>query len=380
MRLHHNTRLGFYTLAGIFCLAILAGCISPQQPPASFSGLPQYQVNPFWPQPLKDHWLFGQVSSVAVDRFDHVWVLHRPKTLLPDELGATQSPPTNRCCIAAPAVMEFDAAGHFLQGWGGAGKGYDWPSQEHGIHVDQQGFVWISGNDKNDHHILKFTREGQFVLQIGKPGKSEGSNSHTQLGQPAAIESDSLMNEIYVGDGYGNRRVIVFDATTGAYKRHWGAYAHVPDDGKLPPYQPGAKPSAQFGNPHCIHLSRDKMLFVCDRPNNRIQVFQPSGQFIREMFLEPLTLSGPIADLAFSADPEQRYLLTADGSNSEIYVLDKNNGQKLASFGRPGHQAGEFRSLHNIAIDSTGALYTVEAGAGRRIQKFILQQPLRQPP
>ncbi|HWI13425.1 MAG TPA: hypothetical protein VNT02_04195, partial [Burkholderiales bacterium] len=242
--------------AGFAAVAAIFGCAQPGVQSGAES-LPRYRVDPLWLKPLQGNWIFGQVSSVAVDRHDHVWVLHRPNTLLDDEKGALQNPPTNRCCQAAPAVMEFDSEGRYIQGWGGPGEGYDWPSTEHGIHVDAHDNVWIAGNDPKDNHILKFTREGRFLMQIGKPGKSEGSNSKTQLGRPASIDSDTAANEIYVGDGYGNHRVIVFDMTTGAYKRHWGAYGGVPDDGKVPPYKPGATPSKQFGNPHCAKRAHD---------------------------------------------------------------------------------------------------------------------------
>jgi sugar lactone lactonase YvrE len=352
----------------------LTGCA---QPPvagdSAATSIPRYQVDTAWPKPLQGNWIFGQVSSVTVDQNDHVWVLHRPRTLLADEKGAQARPPANRCCTAAPPVVEFDADGNYVRGWGGPGEGYDWPAQEHGIHVDAEGFVWISGNDDKDRHLLKFTREGRFVLQIGKPGKPEGSSSTTQLGRPAAIDSDLAAGEIYIGDGYGNHRVIVFDAATGTYKRHWGAYGGVPDDGKQPPYRPGATASRQFGNPHCVHRSRDGLLYVCDRPNNRIQVFEPGGRFLREFFVERDTLSGPIADLALSRDTGQRYIFSADGANSVVHILSRTDGRELGSFGRPGRQAGEFRSLHNIAIDSKGNLYTAEAGYGRRVQKFSPQ-------
>lgn len=361
--------------AAIIAVAGIAGAIGCAQQPmqAADGALPQYKVEPFWPKPLTGNWIWGQVSSIAVDSRDHVWVLHRPNTMLDDDKGAQQTPPVNRCCTPAPAVMEFDPDGNYIQGWGGPGQGYDWPKNEHGIHIDWQGNVWISGNDPADHHILKFTRDGQFVMQIGKPGKSEGSNSRTQLGRPASIESDAAANEIYVGDGYGNRRVIVFDATSGAYKRHWGAYGAVPSDEKVPPYKPGAAPSKQFGNPHCVRRTRDGLIYVCDRPNNRIQVFRGDGTFLREFFIDPQTLSGPIADMVTSRDAGERYMFAADGSNSEINILSRDDGRKLGSIGRPGRMAGEFRSLHNMAIDSNGNIYTAEAGFGRRVQKFRLQ-------
>ncbi len=359
-------------VAATAALLVTIGCAD--QPGKSASRTPpQYKVDPYWPKPLKDNWIWGQVSSVTVDDRDHVWVLHRPGTLLEDDKGAQQKPPQNRCCIAAPAVVEFDADGNFVQGWGGPGPGYDWPKNEHGIHVDKQGNVWITGNDPVDNQVLKFTRDGRFLLQIGKPGKSEGSNSRTQLGRPAAVESDLAANEIYVGDGYGNRRVIVFDATTGAYKRHWGAYGAVPSDEKVAPYKPGAAPSKQFGNPHCVRLAKDGLLYVCDRPNNRIQVFRKDGTFVREFFIEPETLSGPVADIVFSIDGPQEFIISADGANSQIYVLSREDGVKHGAFGRPGRMAGEFRSVHNIATDSKGNIYTAEVGYGRRVQKFTLQ-------
>ncbi len=366
-----TTTLWTKLAAALACagLVSVSGCAHQSMQTA----VPEYKVDAAWPKPLKGNWIWGQVSSVTVDSRDHVWVLHRPNTLLDDDKGALQKPPANRCCTAAPAVMEFDAAGNYLQGWGGPAEGYDWPKNEHGIHVDLQGNVWISGNDPADNHLLKFTRDGKFLLQIGKPGKSEGSNSRTQLGRPAAIESDPARNEIFVGDGYGNRRVIVFDATTGDYKRHWGAYGALPNDEKLPPYQPGATPSRQFGNPHCVRRTRDGLLYVCDRPNNRIQVFLTDGTYLREFFIDPPTLTGPVADVVTSRDAGERYLFAADGSNSEINILLRENGEKVGSFGRPGRMAGEFRSLHNIAIDSSGNIYTAEAGYGRRVQKFVPQ-------
>ena len=364
---HKFGRMSFVT-AIILCMTV-AGCAQYATQQGASGSAPQYQVDPFWPKPLKDNWIWGQVSSVSVDSRDHVWVLHRPATLLADDKLAQQKPPTATCCTAAPIVMEFDPAGNFVQGWGGPGEGYDWPKNEHGLHVDWQGNVWIAGNDPADHHIVKFTREGKFLLQIGKPGKSEGSNSRTQLGRPGAIDTDATANEVIVGDGYGNHRVIVFDATTGAYKRHWGAYGGVPDDAKQPPYQPGATPK-QFGNPHCVRQTRDKLIYVCDRPHQRVQVFQPNGTFLREFLLPSQSLSGPVADIVASLDTQQRFLFVADGGNSQVNILSRDDGKVIGSFGRPGRMAGEFRSLHNIAIDSKGNIYTAEAGFGRRVQKF----------
>ena len=164
--------------------------------------------------------------------------------------------------------------------------------------------------------------------------------------------------------------MIVFDATTGAYKRHWGAYGATPSDDKLPAYKPGVEPSKQFGNPHCVRRARDGTVYVCDRPNNRIQVFRPDGTFVREFFVERDTLTGPVADLVTSRDAGERYLFVADGSNSEIHILARDDGRKLGSFGRSGRMAGEFRNIHNMAIDSRGNIYTAEVGSGRRVQRF----------
>jgi DNA-binding beta-propeller fold protein YncE len=303
--------------------------------------------------------------------------VHRPSTLLPDEIDKAGKPVTHRCCKSLPAVAEFDAAGNYLQGWGGPGAGYDWPKSEHGIYVDPERNVWIAGNASEDNQILKFTPDGRFLMQIGRAGKSEGSNSRTQLGRPAHMIVDTATDELYVADGYGNRRIIVFDARTGMYKRHWGAYGGTPSDDKLPPYDPAQPPSRQFGNPvHCVRLSNDGKVYVCDRANDRIQVFEPSGKFIREFRVEVRTLAnGSVWDMVLSHDAEQKYMYVADGANGRVYVLRRSDGAQLGSFGRTGHMAGEFKWVHNIAIDRQGNLYTSEVGFGRRVQKFSLAAP-----
>jgi hypothetical protein len=262
--------------------ALLGGCTGVRTPQAVTAGamasaVPRYEVVASWPKPLPNKWLLGQVSGIAVDARDHVWVVHRPRTLSDDERGAALTPPRSICCIPAPPVLEFDADGHLLSSWGGPGAGYEWPLNEHGIYIDSKENVWIAGNDKADHQILKFTRTGQFLLQIGKAGKTGGSNDTTLLGRPAHMEVDASTDELFVADGYQNRRIVVFDATTGHYKRHWGAYGRPPSDEPLPPYAPGQPPSLQFGNPHCARLSRDGLLYVCDRSNDRIQVFRKDG-------------------------------------------------------------------------------------------------------
>jgi DNA-binding beta-propeller fold protein YncE len=351
--------------------ASLVGAITPVHAQKA----PRHVVVANWPLPLADNTIVGQVAGVAVGRNDTVWIIHRPSTLVEDELGAQKSPPETRCCKAAPPVLQFSSDGKLLRSWGGPGQGYDWPKSEHGIHIDRDGNVWLAGNSDTDHMILKFTPEGKFLQQIGKPGKSEGSNSKTQLGRPAHMVTDDKAGELYVADGYGNRRIVVFDSKTGAYKRHWGAYGtKSPVDDKLAPYKPVAITdlSKSFGNPvHCVRLSNDGLVYVCDRANDRIQVFKPDGTFVKEFQVEPATLqNGSVWDLVLSEDKAQRYIYVADGANMQVYALDRQTGKKLGAFGRPGRMAGEFKWVHNMAIDSRGNIYTTEVGTGRRAQKF----------
>ncbi len=362
--------------ACLLLCALLPACATGPGPASG--AMPQFQVDPNWPQALPEEngvqLLFGQVAGIAVDaRNGHVWMVHRPSTLLNDEWDPKENRPvTHRCCKSLPAVAEFDATGRYLRGWGGPGAGYDWPKVEHGIFVDPEGNVWVGGNGNEDNQILKFTPDGKFLMQIGRAGKSEGSSSRTQLGRPAHLTLDAAANELYVADGYGNRRIVVFDAKTGNYKRHWGAYGGVPNDDKQPAYDPAQPLSRQFGNPvHCVRLSNDNLVYVCDRVNNRVQVFDKQGQFKHEFRVEVQTLAnGSVWDMVLSHDPAQRYLYVADGANGRIYVLNRADGAIVGSFGRTGRRAGEFKWIHNLAIDAQGNLFTAEVGFGRRAQKF----------
>ena len=358
-------------LAGATLLA-LSACSSPgvggqtAAPSAT-----RYAVDPDWPKALPDKWLLGAVAGVAVDKRDHIWIIHRPGSFTDDEKAASFSPPRAACCVPAPSVVEFDADGNVLRSWGMAGAGFDFPKREHGIYVDQQDNVWIAGNHEQDHQVLKFTADGKFLLQIGKAGQTGGSNDTRLLGKPAHMELDAAANELYVADGYGNRRVIVFDATTGAYKRHWGAYGNKPDDTKTS-YDPAAPPSKQFGSPvHCVRLATDGLVYVCDRENNRIQVFRKSGEFVREIFLAKETrLIGSVWDMVLSTDPNQTYIYVADGANNQVHVLSRETGVEVSSFGRNGRMAGQFHWVHNIAIDSKGNIFTAEVDTGKRLQRF----------
>ena len=352
-----------------------ASATSPAAAPVSGAvagGVPQFQVDPFWPKELPNNWIVGQVSGVAVDDRDHVWLLHRPRTLTAREAGAVQQPPLSECCVPAPPVLEFDPDGNVVGAWGGPGQGYDWPESEHTIYVDPQGFVWIASNGLNDGMVLKFTRDGKFVLQIGKHALSNGNSDVTSLGQPAGIFVDAAANEVYIADGYKNRRVIVFDATTGAYKRHWGAYGRAPSDSNPGRYDPAAPLDQQFRTPvHAVRIANDGLVYVADRVNNRIQVFRKNGSFVREGIIAKQTLAmGSVWDIAFSRDSAQTYLFVPDGTNQKVWILRRDDLSVAGSFGRGGRMAGQFGWVHNVAVDSRGNLYLTEVDIYKRIQKF----------
>ena len=353
---------------------------------------PRFEVDPMWPKPLPNHWLLGMTIGVTVDSNEHIWIIHRGASLERMESYLAQKPPAADCCEAAPPVLEFNEAGDLIGHWGGPGDGYDWPLSNHGIDVDYKGNVWIGGNGRggrgpavtdeskmgeagtvHDNMVLKFTQAGKFLMQIGKANQSKGSNDTANLRLPAKTLVDPKTNELYVADGYGNRRVIVFDADTGAFKRYWGAYGHKPDDTQLPPYTPGEPPAQQFRNPvHCVALSNDRLLYVCDRVNDRVQVFKTDGTFVKEMLIERNTKGdGAAWDIAFSRDPEQRFIYLADGSNMKIHIIKRDTMVELTSFGDGGRQPGEFYAVHSIATDSKGNIFTTETYRGQRIQKFI---------
>jgi glyoxylase-like metal-dependent hydrolase (beta-lactamase superfamily II) len=345
---------------------------------------PSYAVDPFWPKPLPNHWLVGAVAGIAVDARDHIWITHRPSTLQPNE--------TRSIWKAAPPVLEFDQDGTLVQAWGGPGAGYEWPQLEHGIFVDAQDHVWLGGGGEKDAQILKFTRDGKFLLQIGHQGKGRGSNDTENLGGAATMVVDAAANELYVADGYVNHRVIVFDANSGAYKRHWGAYGKKPDDSyfqnageRLPgpfngavqnenrpsQYDPDGPPPPQFRIVHAVRIANDGLVYVCDRTNDRLQVFRKDGTFVREVFLAKRTFgSGSVWDLAFSPDPQQTFMAVIDGTNQQVYMLRRASLEVVDTFGGGGHWAGQFYGAHNIAADSHGNLFITETYEGKRIQKF----------
>jgi len=332
---------------------------------------PRFEVDPLWPKPLPNNWYIGMTIGVGVDAQDHVWIVHRSDTISPNEAAADQK--TGECCSKAPPVLEFDQAGNLIGHWGGPGEGYEWPESNHGITIDHKGNVWIGGNGANDAHILKFTQDGKFLAQFGHKGKTAGSNDTENFGRVAKIFVDPKANEAYIADGYLNKRVAVIDADTGKFKRYWGAYGNKPDDANLGRYNPDAPPAQQFRTPvHCAELSNDGLLYACDRTNNRLQVFQRDGKFVKEQFIAKRSLAdGSVWDIAFSKDPQQKYIYVADGRNQKVYILLRDTLEILTSFGDGGRQPGQFYGVHSIATDSKGNIYTTETYEGRRLQKFV---------
>ena len=333
---------------------------------------PMFEVDPFWPKPFSG--LLGMAIGVWVDEQDYVWIIHRSSaTLHNNEKGAELNPPIAECCRGAPPVLAFDPEGNLVKAWGGPGPGYEWPQSNHGIHIDYKGNVWIGGNGEKDAHILKFTKDGKFLMQVGGLGKNAGSNDLENFGRVAKIWVDPQTNEAYIADGYLNKRVAVIDADTGKMKRYWGAYGNKPDDTNLGNYDPKAPPAQQFRNPvHCVERSNDGLIYVCDRTNDRVQVFRPDGTFVKEAFFAKNTLgSGSAWDIAFSRDAEQRFIFMADGQNNRVRIIVRETLEEVTAFGDGGRQPGQFYGVHSIATDSKGNVYTTETWEGKRLQKFV---------
>jgi hypothetical protein len=370
---------------------------------------PKFEVDPFWPKPLPNNWVVGQTIGLAVDASDNVWIIHRPGSLEAKESYLTRNEAD--CCTAAPDVLAFDPAGNVIHHFGKA-EGHDWPTSNHGITVDSKGNVWLGANGAgqpgpapgsaaqfargagpaaapapagaeagvptpgvrtyHDSFILKFSQSGQFLGEIGRANGSKGSLDNDNVRGVAQIRFDPKTNELIAADGYGNHRVSVWDPDTLKFKRAWGAYGKAPTDDNLGPYDPGAPVAQQFRNPvHCAQPTKDGMLYVCDRVNDRIQVFKMDGTFVKEVFLEKNTRGdGSVWEIALSKDPQEKYLYVADGSNHKIHVFDRQSMTEIYSFGSGGRAPGEWYALHSIATDSKGNIYTTETYRGQRVQKF----------
>jgi DNA-binding beta-propeller fold protein YncE len=384
--------LGTIALTGLLCAAGFERDAAAQEQ-KSGGVLPVFEVDPNFPA-MPDHMLLGGVGGATADSHGNVWVFHRPHTLEEDNATLNGYSP-------APPVLEFSAAGRYLGGWGGPVKGapYEWfnrgglysafaecqsckserrrngdgrpGSGEHGIAVDANDNVWLTGNGDGDGQILKFTKDGKFLLQIGKGGVSPDSNDPSHLSRAAGITVYPKTNEVFVADGYGNRRVVVFDADTGAYKRHWGAYGNKPDDKASTARQASGPAPAQFNTPHGIAVSNDGIVYVSDRANNRVQTFKLDGTFLKEGFVKRESKgTGTAFGVALSADPDQRFLYVADGSNERIAILDRASLEEIGQIGGPGRKAGEFYHLHSLGVDPNGNLVTGES-QGYRVQKFV---------
>jgi DNA-binding beta-propeller fold protein YncE len=412
-------------LALVMLIAAGAGQIAAQRGGAA-TAAPKLEVEALWPKPfpVAKHWILGSVTGVAVDAQDHVWVVHRGvDSLQNNEKGPTLEPWASSCCFSAPQVLEFDAAGTLLASWDPkTGSGYDWPANPSGIAVDAQGNVWIGsglptpslapagrggargapaagrgdapagaaagarGGDAAaaqgagrgrgtagppppaDAQVLKFSKDGKFLLQIGKGGKTEGSDSTTGFNRPGALTVDG--GELFVADGFGNHRIAVFDANTGTFKRSWGAYGEKPTDADPGAYDPNGAPAKQFHTLSCVKIAKDGMVYVCDRQNDRIQVFQKDGKFLKEAFVSKTTTGdGSVWDVAFS--PDQKLLYVADGHDKKVWILDRATLETIGSFGDGGRYPGHFYGVGSVAVDSKGNVYTGETYEGKRVQKFV---------
>ena len=361
---------------------------------------PTFEVDTTWPQ-LPNNWVVGNVSKVVVDRHDNVWFIQRPR-------NPQMKVPEGK--TAAPPVLEFDSAGKFVQGWGGPGNGFDWPDTEHNIFVDQKDNVYISGSSPNnsktvdsDDMLLKFTNQGKFLRQLAGRSVSNGNKDPKSVNKPGDLFVSPKTNEIYAADGYGNRRVIVFDSDTFAFKRMWGAFGKPVEDvpgaggrgsGGGPAVVPGA-PAGEGGTPaagsrapldtegpgapnyslvHCVLISNDDIVYVCDRPNRRIQLFTPEGKYLTQMFVNRAGPSASsVSGLAFSPDKDQQFLYMADYGNSHIVVADRKKLEILYQFGKRSAAPGDFQGVHHLAADSKGNLYAAEVAPGARIQRFVFK-------
>jgi DNA-binding beta-propeller fold protein YncE len=394
-----NLLIGATFVAAVAVLGLTERALEQTaQAQAKTGQVPIFEVDPFWPKTMPNNWVFGMTIGLGIDERDQVWIIHRgndPANLDGTEFahppakggggqaGAYYAPGPTRvseCCDPAPPVVAFDRAGNVVHSWGGPSLHPDWPDSNHGIVVDHKGIVWIGGNGGPDAHILKFTREGKFVGMIGRKGARmvdgkpvANSNDPENFGRVAKIFIDPRANEAYVADGYFNKRVAVVDMDSGKIKRYWGAYGNKPDDTPIGRYDPKAPLAQQFRTPvHCAELSNDGFVYVCDRPNDRIQVFTKEGKFVKEKQLFPETLSdGSVWDIAFSRDPQQRFLYVADGANEHVYVVDRNSLEVVSQFGTGGRAPGQFRGVHSIAVDSQGNIYTTETYTGKRLQRFV---------
>lgn len=351
---------------------------------------PRFKVDAGWPVMPPDL-LLGQVSGVAVDADDDVWVVHRPHSLGATDVGLTTNPPSAVCCRPAPTVVRFSKDGRYLAGWGGPETGpvidgvNQWPASVHGVFVDSDKTVWFGGNGDGDHAVLNFTADGKFIRSFGRKGKTAGNGDETTLGNPADVYHGN--GQVLIADGYINKRVMRFESEGGAFGGYWGAYGESPSGGSragsfdqsqaTSTTDGGADPASRtFGDiVHCVVPTNDGHVYVCDRRNNRAQLFKQGADgaltFLRDIVIAPETGgTRTVTDIALS--PDGRFVYVADMMNSRIWILERETHTAIAAIGRTGRQAGQFTWLHSIAVDSTGDLYVSEVNTGRRVQKLVL--------
>ena len=324
-------------------------------------GTPKFQVDPFWPKPLPNHWVTGGIGGVCVDAQDHVFILTH------GDLNEAEQ----KIATAAPAVIEFDPDGQVVNSWGDRDV---LPGRElHGCFVDYQGNVWISGSQ--DGIVQKYPHDGsKMLLQIGTRGTFDSSDgtakgtatnsSHASLNGPTSVAVDAANGDVYIADGYRNRRVAVFDRS-GKFLRQWGRKATE------------AETHAGVGGVfqevvHCVAIGNDGLIYVCDRWGDRIEVFDKMGNFQRNILLESKTAvpTGAAGWIAFSPDQAQQFMYVAEYGDDAISVVDRATGKTLTSLGRPGHQAGELSDPHMVIVDSKGDIVVGESVHGRRVQMF----------
>jgi hypothetical protein len=357
-------------------LLVLALCLDDNARAQSSKRPPEFKVDPTWPT-IPNNWVLGEVTSISVDRHDNIWVLHVP-----------QSVPEAQRANAAPPVLEFDSKGKLLKSWGGPQNGAQWLGREHGIFVDANDFVWIGGRagwprattpGVSDDMIMKFTTAGKLVMQIGMSGASTGNLDTANVHQATDVFVDTKAREVYAADGYGNKRVIVFDSETGKFKRMWGAFGSAPPatfGPNLPTPQPQTTPDGppEFGLPHAIKVSSDGIVYVADRINNRIQMFTRDGKFLKQVRVtnEGSDVVPVPAGFAFSPDAKQQFLYVVDSGPMRVVIFDRQTMTQIGVVGSKGKDAGQFDIVHHMAADSKGNLYTAEIVNNRRAQKFVL--------
>ena len=391
------------TRATLVAIVVCAGSVLVAGPFSRAQSAPAYRVDPFWPKPLPHKWIMQQVPTLAVDTRDHVWVFNRSRQIRPDENGASTNPPRTDCCIAGPAVLEFDPEGNLVQGWGGPGYVPGWPNEQT-INVDRDGNVWISGTGRGES-ILKFSRDGKLLKDFGHrpppvpagqtPPPLVENNQQTDvfISGVAGFDFDEDARELYVADTeFINKRILVFDMDTGAFKRGWGGKGvplnEIPNE-RVAPYDTSGPPPdiKEFNVLHCIHLSNDGLVYVCDRGNDRVQVFTKQGKFVSQFWIHTSTPArgaecggpgsdkygpcGTVFNLAFSPAPQQSFVFVADGANDKVWIVNRRTGTTVGSIGDNGRMAGQFHFIDGVASDSKGNIYTGEVETGKRVQKFV---------